>query len=279
VDKRQFVMLGIGLFLGSLAIGVGAAHKAEEQRKEKARDQAEAKQQAEAEQDRPLDRPKDLKSASPIERDEKVGIFQLRVTESGRAGLFSAAGDVVAEVDGFQGARALEKARLFDGPLVELIGKDCEDPCNPTLVVAGTVKGKPIVALRARGVAKLDDLDHDGVPEAVVDHLMDGTQEMVTLPFKLKGDRFEPAYQAFPDGVDRQLDSLGKAAERICTAEVEEECRWTLEAILGLSAFQAPGSAAQAIGHLKIDPAAKEWARDGERVEKVAREMADIVEH
>jgi hypothetical protein len=274
VQKRQYILLGLGMLLGTAAIGVTAARRTLQAQEDES--QARTEEEA-ANVETPLAEPAAI-SGGVITRSEKLGAFQLRVRGEHSAALFDERGDVVARADGFEGARLLEGVRLYDAEAVELDGKTCHAPCNPTVQVVTMRSGRPLVVMRAAGEVKLDDLDRDGVAEALVDHLMEATkEEIITLPYRLEGARFVAAYARFPDGVDRQLDALSKSAENVCTAEVDEECQATLRAIVGLGAFRTPASPAEAIGRLRLEPAAKRWAREPERVRQIAEEIATVV--
>lgn len=276
MDRHQYLFLALAFLLGSAAIGLGSAHRAQQR--------AEEEPEALAGDDSdmtPLPRPAEADAPPPttrIARSETLGPFQLRVRDDGRAALFSPGGDLVAEIDGFLGARLVTQAPLFGAPVVELTGRTCTEPCNPQVALLASRGDASFEVLRARGAPKLDDLDADGIPEVLLDHLMEGSTEVVTLPFRLEGGQYVPAYERFPDGVDRQLDALASAAERLCDEadDVSAECQGTLRALLGLAEFRAPGTALREVNALRMEPIAKSFARNEELHAEIEAEMKAV---
>jgi hypothetical protein len=271
VERRQLILLGIGIALAAGAIGLGAVRRA----------QVAAAERAAAEERERLDPLPPAEVEPPLAdkplQTERVGAFQVRVRPDGRAGVFGPDGELVHQVDAYQGAREVPDAQLFGAPVLEVSGKACEDPCNPRISLIALRAGRPFKVLEVAGVPRLEDLDRDGVPEVLVDHLMDGTREIITLPYRLEGAAFVAAYAKFPDGVDRQVEALSRSAERLCEQSATDECKDTLKALLGLEAFRAATHRADAVAHLHVESALRTWAAERDRVEAVAAEIARVL--
>ncbi|MBI5546188.1 MAG: hypothetical protein HY901_20045 [Deltaproteobacteria bacterium] len=272
MDRNQLIFLGMGMALATAAIGVSAARRALQEQ-----DEAHAQAQVQAQMDRLTPLPhQDSPRRDLPQRTETVGSFRVRVREGGHATLLSAGGEFVAEVSGYQGAREVPQVRLLGDPVVELAGKSCEDPCNPSVVLVAVSDGEPVQVLAAAGVPRLEDLDGDGTPEALIDHLMSGTSELVTLPYAFDGRFFRPAYSRFPEGVDRQIEALSGSASRLCTWSFDDECRAQLTALLGLSAFRSPQDAGGVVERLRTESKVKKWASNGGRIRNIVREIAMV---
>ena len=166
-----------------------------------------------------------------------------------------------------------EAGTLHQAPVVEVVEKACQDPCNAHTRLVAWREGAAVVVLDAEGTVKLEDLDRDGIPEALLDHRMDGTAETVTLPLAYDGDRFFGEYRRFPEGVDRQLEALSRAAEIDCDDSVSTGCQADLRAILGLSAFRG-ADLGRVIAALRVGEHARGWARTQE--EAVESEVAAL---
>jgi hypothetical protein len=135
--------------------------------------------------------------------------------------------------------------------------------------------GKPRRLMIAKGVPKVQDLDRDGVPDAVVEHLMEGSADLVTLPYRLEGEHFVPAYERFPDGVDRQVDEHWKATERLCAKKVDDECRGAMRLLVGAAAFRGAGKLPDLLGRLDVCVDARNWLRGNS--DRIAKEIAGVV--
>ena len=280
MKKSQLTLLAVGMALGTAAIGVSAANRAIQARDARAKAAAQDAEQDEderAQQPAPGPKVKVKAEAGKAMHREMVGDFELRVTNGSDGRLFTKDGRGVASIRGLQAARVVKDVKLFGEPVVELAGKNCRDPCNPTFLLVASPGGKTRTLVEAQGIIKLEDLDGDGVPEALVDHLVRHTSEVVTLPFVIQKEKFVPGYAKFPQGVDRQVEELGKSAERICGATPEGECRDTLLALFVAYLFAEGGDLKPLVGHLKIEPEIKAWAEDEGLRKELQREVDQVM--
>lgn len=282
MDRSQLLLLGLGILLGAGAIGLGVA-----QRQERARAEAEEERALAAQMDTltPLPQPGSEPPAAPSPPEDappvplearKLGPYELRVRSDRHAALIDKEGSIFFVMEGYLGAREVPGAKLFGGPVFELTGKRCDDPCNPTTTLLALKDGHSVQALNVEGVVRLDDLDADGVPEAVVDHLMRGTPELITLPFALEGIRYVPAYARFPDGVDRQIEALTRSAERLCGPGLDVECGQTLRALFGAVHFRSPGAPQSVAEKLRLEGLARAFVRNPETQAELAAEIASL---
>lgn len=263
------------MLLGTASIGVSAVRRAERREVEAAVERAEWEaMQQESPLEEPSEHPPAENPEPVVERTETVGGLTVRVLSNRRVVVFTRAGEHALDLDGFVEVREVPGAEVLGGPLVRLIGKTCDDPCNPTVVLLGVRDGDPVELLRAGGVANLEDLDGDGAPEVLLDHLVEGSHEVVTLPLKLDPNRrrYRAAYEQHPEGVDRQIEQLTAAAERICTPGVEQDCRDTLEGLLALSFF-GPGKDTNPVDRMRLEPRAKAYARRPDVVIRLEAQM------
>lgn len=273
-------MLATGMALAVLAIGAGAANRALEQKEHEKRQAAQAaraeRAEREAEEAEPPKPAGDLRKVL-LER-KMVGELELRVTGERVAKLFAKDGRQVAGVKGYAGVREVPGALLFGHPVVELAGKACRDPCNPTSVIVASPGGRPKAVVEAQGIVRFEDLDGDGTPEALVDHVVRHTAELVTLPFALEKEKFVPAYSKFPEKVDHQVEELGRAAERSCESALEGDCRDALLAMLAAHKFTGKDDLEALLGGLKLDPQLKGWAKDDGLQRDLGREVKAVVQ-
>ncbi|HEY3451258.1 MAG TPA: hypothetical protein VGK67_33175 [Myxococcales bacterium] len=258
---NQKNLLFFGIVLAILAIGASAANRMLKAKDKAARAAVEAKAEQEYEESQPPPTPKgDLRKV--LLKRETVGELELRVSGENEAKLFTADGKQIALVKGFAGVREVPGTTLFGKKVVELAGKTCRDPCNPTSAIVASPGGKPRTVLEAQGIVRFEDLDGDGTPEALIEHLVNHTAELVTLPYALEKEKFVPAYGKFPEKVDKQIEELSRSAERSCEASPEGDCRDTLLALLVARAFTQKDDLKALVSGLKIDQQLKVWAKD-----------------
>ncbi len=272
-------LFAAGIVLAVLAIGASAADRAVEARDRARREAAEAEAEREREWDWEQAQPPPAPRTDPRKvppRREMVGELELRVSPENEAKLFNKDGRQVARVKGFAGVREVPGARLFGGAVVELAGKTCRDPCNPTSSIIASPKGRPRVVLEAQGIVHLEDLDGDGTPEALIEHLVRHTTELVTLPYALEKERFVPAYSRFPDKVDRQIEALSRLAERDCEQAPEGDCRDALLALLVAHRFTGKDDLKALLSGLKMERQLKTWAKDEALQRSLAAEVKGL---
>ncbi|MGC4118045.1 MAG: hypothetical protein QM765_26540 [Myxococcales bacterium] len=272
---NQKTLLFAGMVLAILAIGASAANRTLKARDRAQREAAEAKADQQEQAARPLP-PKSDQAALAFRR-ETVGELEVRVASTNNeARVFAKDGKLLTIVRGYAGGREVPGTTLFGAKVVELAGKACQDPCNPTSSIIASPGGKPKRVFEAQGIVRFEDLDGDGTPEVLVDHLVKGTTELIALPYALEKERFVPAYSRFPERLDRQMEAFSRTAERMCEQAPEGDCRDALLALLLAHAFTGRDDLKDYVSHLKIDSQLKDWARDGALQRELQREAKTV---
>jgi hypothetical protein len=290
VEKRQYLFLGAGMVLALMAITLVGLQRRDQHATGQAtmapiqppqpvpaeplpaeappEDGDQADQPGEP--DEPEADPAEAEEAAP--EKEKLGPFLVSRAD-GELTVRGPDGDLLASADSEADARLAGKVGKLES--LQLVDKRCDDPCNPHSQVFVSDGSRAWPVLDVPGAVRLQDLDRDGTVEALLDHLMEGTQELITLPYRLVGDRYVAAYKRFPDGVDRQITNLGGAVAGACEQGVGPDCEGTVRALVGLELFRGAGTKGL-IGRLRLPPAASQYAQ--ESFEEVAEELGSLSE-
>lgn len=221
---RQWLLLGVGLLLGVLALLSSITRRA-------------------------LEAPPQAGSASKAEprgpESIEVGGFRLRGEVGGKAVLLGSGDQIIVELKALADAQVAPGVTLFGHPVVQLTDQLCPEPCPFTSIVVARMSEGGGVVFSGPGRAVLRRLERNGVPVLMLEYRMASAKEEVTLPFALRVDRYEPAYRRYPAGVDRQLENLARASATDCQSPTSGVCAGELRALLALAMF----------AHEDLDPA------------------------
>jgi hypothetical protein len=279
VDKRNHLLLALGFALTCASLTAIGTLKQD-------RSQARVSPGREGVADEPLVDPRQRSSEGEDEAPrtdtsrERFGPYRVESAaeaEDHRATVYDPRGEEVLAVGNYAGATLRSRFLLFGRPLLEVVEKGCYDPCNPVVHLVALRGETGVEVLAAQGTVRLEDLDSDGVPEVLVEHLMAETPERVVLPLRFDGQRFVNGYDLHAQLVDRQSRTLTGAMKARCGTRAPEECLGLLRAFVGLALFRSDPDLARTFEEAEIAPSDARQVLDAEMVRALEAEMKEAV--
>lgn len=279
MDKRNRLLLAVGFALTCASLTAIGALKQD-------RSQARVSTERVGVPDEPLVDPRELASEGEEEDPrvdtsrERFGPYRVESAAEGadhRATVYDPRGEEVLAVDNYAGATLRKRSLLWGRPLLEVVEKGCYDPCNPVVHLVALQGETGVSVLTAQGTVQLQDLDSDGVPEVLVEHLMAETAERIVLPLRFDGQRFVNGYDLHAALIDRQSRTLVEEMKARCATRAPEECLHLLRAFVGLALFRGDPDLARTFEEAEIAPSDARPVLDAEMVRALEAEMNEAV--